>query len=79
MLAAAGRANNRLSQISDQLTELVTATSAWDRMDLSRQRAIIKNLMTITLHTQAEAPAATSTPRRPFEWLRSGRIRSCAR
>jgi len=33
------------------LTELVTATSAWDRMDLSRQRAIIKNLMTITLHT----------------------------
>ncbi len=33
---------------------MVTATSVattWDKMDLARQRAVIKNLMTITLHT----------------------------
>jgi hypothetical protein len=59
MLAATERANHRLGQIGDQLTEaarenvlteLVTATSvatAWDQMDLSRQRAVLKNLMTL--------------------------------
>lgn len=55
------------------LTELVTATSAWDRMDLSRQRAIIKNLMTITLHTPGRgarrdfdpAPSFRMAPVRP--------------
>jgi site-specific DNA recombinase len=63
MLAATERANHRLGQIGGQLTEaarenvltgLVTAVnvaSAWDEMDLSRLRAVIKNLMTITLHT----------------------------
>jgi len=55
------------------LTELVTATSAWDRMDLSRQRVIIKNLMTITLHTPGRgarrdfdpAPSFRMAPVRP--------------
>jgi site-specific DNA recombinase len=63
LIAATGRASHRLTQISDQLTqagrenvltELVTATSVtttWDQMDLSRQRAVINTLMTITVHS----------------------------
>ena len=63
MLAATERANHRLQQIGELLAEaarenvlaeLVAAenvATVWDAMDLSRQRAVIKNLMTITLHT----------------------------
>jgi len=63
MLAATERGTIRLDQIADLITEaarenvlasLVAASnvaSAWQEMDQSRQRAVIKNLMTITLHS----------------------------
>jgi hypothetical protein len=61
MLAATGRANARLAEIAadlqtaaqeNVLTPLVAAENAaavWAELDLSRQRAVIKTLMTITL------------------------------
>jgi hypothetical protein len=61
MLAATDRANIRLDEIGAEvegaarenvLTPLVAAenaASAWERLDLSRKRAVIRTLMTITL------------------------------
>ena len=61
MLAATGRANIRLSEIEAEvegaarenvLTPLVAAenaASAWEGLDLSRKRAVIKTLMTVML------------------------------
>ena len=61
MLAATNRANIRLAEIEAEvegaarenvLTPLVAAenaASAWEGLDLSRKRAVIRTLMTITL------------------------------
>jgi hypothetical protein len=63
MLAATARANARLEEISAELDHasrenvlapLVAAenaANAWEDLDLSRKRAVIKTLMSITLHS----------------------------
>ena len=73
MLAATGRANIRLDEIGGELEHaarenvlapLVAAENAaavWGTLDLSRQRAVIKTLMSITLHSPGRGA------RRPFD------------
>ena len=73
LLAATGRANIRLEEIGSELEHaarenvlapLVAAENAaavWETLDLSRQRAIIKTLMGITLHSPGRGA------RRPFD------------
>ena len=73
MLAATGRANLRLDEIGAELetaarenvlAPLVAAENAaavWETLDLSRQRAIIKTLMGITLRSPGRGA------RRPFD------------
>jgi len=63
MLAATGQGNARLAEIADELAEaaresvlapLIAAENAaevWGALDLARQRAIIKTLMTITVRS----------------------------
>ena len=63
LLAATGRANIRLDEIGTELENaarenvlapLVAAENAaelWETLDLSRKRAVIKTLMSITLHS----------------------------
>ena len=63
LLAATGRANLRLEEIGAELEHaarenvlapLVAAENAaevWEGLDLSRKRAVIKTLMSITLHS----------------------------
>jgi DNA invertase Pin-like site-specific DNA recombinase len=63
MLAAPSQGNARLAEIADELAEaaresvlapLIAAENAaevWEALDLARKRAIIKTLMTITLHS----------------------------
>ena len=73
MLAATGRASLRLDEIGAELDHaarenvlapLVAAENAaavWADLDLSRQRAVIKTLMTVTLHSPGRGA------RRPFD------------
>jgi hypothetical protein len=73
LLAATGRANIRLDEIGTELDHaarenvlapLVAAQNAaavWADLDLSRQRAVIKTLMTVTLHSPGRGA------RRPFD------------
>ncbi|HEY2519778.1 MAG TPA: hypothetical protein VGJ19_06675 [Streptosporangiaceae bacterium] len=73
MLAATARANKRLSDIEEDLAEAVrenviapmvaaeNAAAVWEALDLSRKRAVIKTLMTMTLHSPGRGPAARST------------------
>ena len=73
LLAATGRANIRLDEIGTELDHaarenvlapLVAAQNAaavWADLDLSRQRAVIKTLMTVTLHS----PGRGAPPVRP--------------
>jgi hypothetical protein len=73
LLAATGRASLRLDEIGAELetaarenvlAPLVAAENAaavWETLDLSRQRAIIKTLMGITLHSPGRGA------RRPFD------------
>ncbi len=73
LLAATGRANLRLEEIGAELEHaarenvlapLVAAENAaevWEMLDLSRKRAVIKTLMTITLHSPGRGA------RRPFD------------
>jgi site-specific DNA recombinase len=73
MLAATGRANVRLEEIGAELEHaarenvlapLVAAENAaavWADLDISRQRAVIKTLMAITLHSPGRGA------RRPFD------------
>ena len=73
LLAATGRANIRLDEIGTELDHaarenvlapLVAAENAaevWETLDLSRKRAVIKTLMTITLHSPGRGA------RRPFD------------
>jgi len=63
MLAATGRGNARLDQIANELAGVAresvlaplvaadNAANAWEGLDLARKRAIIKTLMSITLHS----------------------------
>ena len=74
MLAATGRANMRLTEIDAEvdgaarenvLTPLVAAgnaASAWESLDLSRQRAVIRTLMTITLCSPGRGARRTFDP-----------------
>jgi site-specific DNA recombinase len=73
LLAATERANIRLEEIGTELEHaarenvlapLVVAQNAaevWERLDVSRQRAVIKTLMSVTLHSPGRGP------RRPFD------------
>jgi hypothetical protein len=73
LLAATGRANLRLGEIGAELEHaarenvlapLVAAENAaelWEGLDLSRKRAVIKTLMSITLHSPGRGA------RRPFD------------
>ncbi len=73
LLAATGRANLRLEEIGAELEHaarenvlapLVAAENAaevWEALDLSRKRAVIKTLMSITLHSPGRGA------RRPFD------------
>ena len=73
LLAATERANIRLDEIGTELEHaarenvlapLVAAENAaevWERLDLSRKRAVIKTLMAITLHSPGRGA------RRPFD------------
>jgi site-specific DNA recombinase len=74
MLAATERANARLGEIGteleraareDVLAPLVAADSAageWETMDLSNKRAVIRTLMTVTLHSPGRGPRRTFDP-----------------
>ena len=76
MLAATERASLRLAEIEAELEHaarenvlapLVAAENAaavWANLDLSRKRAVIKTLMTITLLSRARARDGPSTPLR---------------
>jgi hypothetical protein len=73
LLAATGRANLRLDEIGAELEHaarenvlapLVAAGNAaavWAELDISRQRAVIKTLMSVTLHSPGRGA------RRPFD------------
>ena len=73
MLAATGRASLRLDEIGAELEHaarenvlapLVAAENAaavWADLDLSRKRAVIKTLMSVTLHSPGRGA------RRPFD------------
>jgi hypothetical protein len=73
MLAATERASVRLDEIGDELDHaarenvlapLIAAENAagvWERLDISRKRAVIKTLMSVTLHSPGRGP------RRPFD------------
>jgi hypothetical protein len=73
LLAATGRANVRLDEIGAELEHAArenvlaplvaakNAASVWADLDLSRQRAVIKTLMSITLHSPGRGA------RRPFD------------
>ena len=73
LLAATGRANVRLDEIGAELDHaarenvlapLVAAENAaavWAELDISRKRAVIKTLMTVTLHSPGRGA------RRPFD------------
>ena len=73
LLAATGRANIRLDEIGAELEHaarenvlapLVAAENAaavWAELDISRQRAVIKTLMSVTLHSPGRGA------RRPFD------------
>ena len=73
MLAATGRANARLEEIGAELDSaarenvlapLVAAENAaavWADLDISRKRAVIKTLMSVTLHSPGRGA------RRPFD------------
>jgi hypothetical protein len=73
MLAATERANIRLDEIGRELDHaarenvlapLVAAENAaelWETLDLSRKRAVIKTLMSVTLHSPGRGA------RRPFD------------
>jgi site-specific DNA recombinase len=62
MIAATERGNARLAEIDAQVAEasrehvaaeLITSDDVladWDKLDISRQRAIVRSLMTVTLH-----------------------------
>lgn len=74
MLAATGRANVRLAEISTDLdgaarenvlAPLVAAenaAAAWQDLDPSRKRAVIKTLMTITLHSPGKGARRAFDP-----------------
>jgi site-specific DNA recombinase len=74
MLAATERGNLRLAEIGTELdnagrenvlTPLVAAgnaASAWTGLDLSRKRAVIKTLMTITLHSPGKGARRAFDP-----------------
>jgi site-specific DNA recombinase len=73
LLAATGRANIRLDEIGTELDHAArenvlaplvaaeNAASAWEMLDLSRKRAVIKTLMAVTLHSPGRGA------RRPFD------------
>jgi site-specific DNA recombinase len=74
MLAATGRANVRLAEISTDLdgaarenvlAPLVAAenaAAAWQDLDLSHKRAVIKTLMAITLHSPGKGARRAFDP-----------------
>ena len=74
MLAATGRANLRLDEIGAELEHaarenvlapLVAAENAaavWAELDISRQRAVIKTLMSVTLHSPGRGARRSFDP-----------------
>jgi hypothetical protein len=85
MLAATERANIRLAQIGTELegaarenvlAPLVAAenaASAWKSLDLSRKRAAVKTLMTITLHSPGKGARRVFDPATvQITWRRQG-------
>jgi site-specific DNA recombinase len=85
MLAATDRGNARLADISGDLDHaarenvlapLVAAEDAaavWEELDLSRKRAVIKTLMTITLHSPGRGARRSFDPDTvEITWLHDG-------
>ena len=74
LLAATGRANIRLEEIGSELEHAArenvlaplvaaeNAASVWADLDLSRQRAVIKTLMSVTLHSPGRGARRTFDP-----------------
>jgi hypothetical protein len=74
MLAATGRANIRLEEIGTELESAVrenvlaplvaaeNAAAVWAALDISRQRAVIKTLMAVTLHSPGRSARLSFDP-----------------
>jgi len=74
MLAATEHGNARLEEIAGELADAAresvlapllaasNATGVWDSLDLARKRAVIKTLMTITLHSPGKGARRAFDP-----------------
>jgi site-specific DNA recombinase len=88
MLAATQRANIRLDEIGTELEHaarenvlapLVAAENAaevWETLDISRKRAVVKTLMTITLHSPGRGARLPFNPATVTVSWRQGEVLS---